>query len=207
LLKSGANPNVRDEHLCTPLYHAVANRCLKAVRLLLEAGADIHKEESCGWTPLSLACHRGYTNIVKEMVRTRESLDKKTGPVGQTALIAAASQGHHGVVALLLAEGVDVNLTDDLGQTPLMLAAAKGHERTVREIIGAGANVDTCDVTGETALQNAKDEDHAEVEKILKDAAVLTTPSSLKPESIGIRHPSLGSTESSSASSTNKPPS
>jgi ankyrin repeat protein len=55
LLAAGADPNAIDAGGVTPLHRAVRNRCADAVRVLLDGGADRHKKNKSGSTPLDLA--------------------------------------------------------------------------------------------------------------------------------------------------------
>ncbi|MEQ1730475.1 MAG: ankyrin repeat domain-containing protein [Vicinamibacterales bacterium] len=55
LLKEGANPNAVDKGGVTPLHRAVRNRCAEAVRVLLDGGADAHRQNKSGSTPIALA--------------------------------------------------------------------------------------------------------------------------------------------------------
>ena len=55
LLKCGASTNILDNNFgATPLHHAVGDRNIQAVRLLLEHGADVHARDKRGKTPSQL---------------------------------------------------------------------------------------------------------------------------------------------------------
>ena len=69
---------------------------------------------------------------VKMMLARGGDPNKKVGTIGQTALIAAAGQGHQEVVGLLLGQpGIRVNAADNYGQTALHWAANNGHQEVV----------------------------------------------------------------------------
>ena len=51
----------------TPLHQAVLEENVDAVRLLIEHGADVNKQDSDSWTPLHAACAEGHTEIVRSV--------------------------------------------------------------------------------------------------------------------------------------------
>ena len=73
---------------------------------------------------------------------------------GETALHAAARQGHANAVQLLLARGADVNRAGAHGASPLLLAVTGGDADTANILLRAGANPNSQDRFGRTALQD-----------------------------------------------------
>ncbi len=59
----------------------------------------------------------------------------------ETALIAAASKGHTGVVSYLLSAGADVNAKDKNHKTALIAAELNFHDETVKHLLDSGADV------------------------------------------------------------------
>ena len=45
------------------------------MRLLIENGADLNKVDKWGWTPLMMASHQGYEDIVKLLVDNGADID------------------------------------------------------------------------------------------------------------------------------------
>lgn len=93
----------------------------------------------------------------------RDSLD-------QTALIAAVSQNHREVVALLLERGADPRRTDNAGWAPLHYAAyfSTTHER-LKQLLDAGAPINAQNDRGITALYFATALGHEEQVRYLLD--------------------------------------
>ena len=83
------------------------------------------------------------------------------------ALMMASRQGHDEVVALLLANGADVNKPRNDGVTPLMLAASGGKEKVVKLLLENKANVDKCSQDKSTSLMYAVKSDSKEIVTLL----------------------------------------
>ncbi len=81
---------------------------------------------------------------------------------GRTALILAASEGHHLVVRLLLDHGADANAVDHRGRTACRIAASEGHHLVVKVLLDHGADVNVAGEDGETALIRAARRGHLE---------------------------------------------
>lgn len=65
LLKSGADPNVREQGGYTPLHAAAQNGDNGMIRTLLYGGADLDLRSTDGKTPLDLALEAGHTEAAK----------------------------------------------------------------------------------------------------------------------------------------------
>ncbi len=103
LLECGANPNAGENggagvHLSS-LLNAAMNGHGESVRLLIEHGAN-PDAPSHGLTPLIMAAYDGHYETVELLLKAGADTNYKDVK-GQTALDAAASQGHSQVVALL----------------------------------------------------------------------------------------------------------
>lgn len=58
---------------------------------------------------------------------------------GETPLILAACEGHNDMTALLIENGADINLTDNLQQSALYYATENGFTEIVEQLLMAGA--------------------------------------------------------------------
>src|SRR5262249_47784803 len=108
-------------------------------------------------------------------------------PKGATALLHALAQerGHppkpregYAKVArlLLLAKGVDVNVSNQDGETALIRAAWLGETGLVKQLLAGGANADAVDALDNTALVLAYEQGHAGVVKLLEGSAAQRPP-------------------------------
>ncbi|KAI9856186.1 MAG: hypothetical protein M1813_009203 [Trichoglossum hirsutum] len=150
-----------------PLHLAI--RHLKATKLLLERGADVHAVGSEGNTPLTLAAEEGYSEVVKLL------LDWGANPCaesenGATPLHKAARGGHEEVAQLLLEVGVDIDRQDRLGHTALQQATWRGNGGVARLLVSRGASLDCQDSDGDTALHGAVDQGSDSIVSLLLEA-------------------------------------
>ena len=77
------------------------------------------------------------------------------GPLGDTALIVAASYDKVDVVGLLLQRGAKIEARGDSSFTALIDAASSGNADVVKLLLQKGANIEAADMMGETALIEA----------------------------------------------------
>lgn len=89
----------------------------------------------------------------------------------ETALRAAAGEGHTAIVKLLIEQEVDIEKESSLGkEAPLLAASYMGHIETVRLLLAAKARVDHPNKWGKTPLMWASDKGHIEVMRLLLKA-------------------------------------
>lgn len=69
LLKSGAQPNVRERGGVTPLHAAAINGDTESIQLLILAGADLHIRSADGKRPLDLAEEKGHHKAAEILKR------------------------------------------------------------------------------------------------------------------------------------------
>jgi ankyrin repeat protein len=105
LLRSGADPNTRDESGATALMHAAAFASADTMRLLLDAGADVRGVDRGGATPLMWATH----DSAKVRLLLAHGADVNVARSdGVTALLSAALRGNAEVMRMLISAGADV---------------------------------------------------------------------------------------------------
>ncbi len=121
----------------TPLMIAANTSSLAAVKLLVEAGADLSAKDKKGRTALTYAKEGKFKRVVAYL----EAAYEKRDAAGALTLREAAATGTVYRLKALLEAGADVEQGDERGQTPLMLAVAAGHVEVVRMLCAAGANV------------------------------------------------------------------
>jgi uncharacterized protein len=165
LLASGADVGQRGINDYTPLHYAAGLGDLRAVEILLAAGADpneITRIDDLS-TPLEEAERAGHVEVVERLrpVTTRHDWEgaSRAGDVatlkrmlargheigardgfGQTALMRAAHAGERAAVEWLVERGAPLDHTSKFGLSALMLAIVAGHPQIARLLVKAGAD-------------------------------------------------------------------
>ena len=116
-------------------------------------------------TGLMVAAQRGFTDIVSELAKKTNDIDKE-GFLGYTALELAAQNGHHQAVSILLKHGAD-ELNKKPDYTPLMMAAKTGNNQACLNLLENGADVNVVTNDDMTALKLAAKYNQFEVVKTL----------------------------------------
>ena len=122
-----------------PIWQAVWNDDIEAVRDRLTAGDDINERDRIGCTPLIIAARSGQKRMVDFLISVEGLNIDEQDNLGYTALASAARNGHTEIVTTLIAAGADFNIRDHNGKSPLMLAAYNGYTETAKVLKAAGA--------------------------------------------------------------------
>ncbi len=107
----GVQLDARSRNGDTALMIAAFNGEVSAASRLIEKGAEINRP---GWTALHYAAASGSLPIVRDLLAHSAYIDAES-PNKTTPLMMAARAGHDKVVLLLLEEGADVLLKNELG--------------------------------------------------------------------------------------------
>jgi cell wall assembly regulator SMI1 len=176
LIEAGADLDVRaaGSHAGqTALMLAAHEGGLEVVKLLLEAGADLHAQDPHGATALGHAATGGstdtHTRVVRELLGAGAKVDAQS-------LLYAACWGSLEMVRLLLAAGVGANEPSRLG-LPLQWAVGDGRTEIVEELLRAGADPNRRPPTtfgqyqGKSPLEIARAKNGAKLVTMLEAAA------------------------------------
>jgi hypothetical protein len=111
--------------------------------MTLAAGADLKSVNRYGGTALIPACHHGYPDTVRELLKTSIDIDH-VNKLGWTALLEAVILGDGGaryrdIVGQLIAARANLNLADRDGRTPLWHARSRGLTAIADMLAAAGA--------------------------------------------------------------------
>jgi hypothetical protein len=147
LLKYGADPDAicggfRNEPPMTPLLHAIMQRSVEKISLLLE-NADINRPARMGVrrTPLQLAAELGDKTIVDLLLNRGADPNMNAAKLnGATALQLASIKGFVGVVEMLLERNADLFAPAAIhgGRMPFEGAAEHGRLDMMTFLVGKG---------------------------------------------------------------------
>jgi ankyrin repeat protein/WD40 repeat protein len=159
------------------IYEAVKRGDTNAINDLVKRGVQVNADCPFNTTPLTLACEKGYIDVVAFLVQSGALLDSPNRN-GLTALEIALAQRNQPILRFLLAKGADrgallrrairrgdtsdlallledgqgVNSSDERGWTPLMAAAARDDARLTRFLMARGAAIGATNHWGQTPL-------------------------------------------------------
>jgi ankyrin repeat protein len=130
------NVEARNQQDESPLMMAAIKGQIDAVKALLARDADVNKP---GWAPLHYAASAGspqHTEIIALLLEHHAYIDAAS-PNGTTPLMMAAQYGSHASVKLLLSEGADPTLKNQLGMTAHDFAMRVGRSESAELIAEA----------------------------------------------------------------------
>jgi ankyrin repeat protein len=170
LLSDGVDPNIATGDGSTALLWAAHANDVEIARVLLANGADVDRANAFGATPLYEAALNADGPLIDLL------LDAGTNPdaallSGETPLMGATDRGRLEAVAMLIAGGADLNLTESkYGQTALMWAAAEKYPAVTKLLIEHGADVSARSKSGFSALMFAAQQGDVESGQALIEA-------------------------------------
>jgi ankyrin repeat protein len=130
---------------------AVNNDRVAQVKELLGKGIDPNTVGPNGEPALVLAARANYTGTVDALLAAKANVNARSA-VGDSAIMAAALNGHLELVKKLRARGAEIN---NAGWTPLIYAATGGHDAVVEYLLAEGAAVNAVSPNGTSALMMA----------------------------------------------------
>lgn len=108
-----------------------------------------------GWSPLMVACRKGYSGVAELLVSRGASISRFTCRWG-AAMSIASHWGHERLVSLLIRHGADPTCYSGTVAPPLIIAAKEGHTGVMSVLLDeGGVDVDATDLIGRTALSHA----------------------------------------------------
>ena len=172
LSKCNADEEDINDEKCTPLHLVVKNDSLeesdqlKAIKILLENGANANAIDSKSNTALHYAVENSEEKIIELLLKYDIDIDVIDG-YQQCALHQAVDNEDVEVVELLLKNGANINLKDMELDTALHLASESGNTEIVELLLKYDIDIDAVNNTFRSALQIASEKNNTEVVKTL----------------------------------------
>ncbi|XP_029916288.1 85/88 kDa calcium-independent phospholipase A2 isoform X1 [Myripristis murdjan] len=140
--------------------------------------SQINARDASGQTPLHLACERGDTVCVKELLEESQARTDIRDRNGETPMHCAAKQDSAVIIQVLCSRlCAGVNELNSNGETPIHVACRLGRIEAVNALLGGGAR---CDIIGSRGYPI-----HAAMkysEKSCAEAILIADPSQLQAE-------------------------
>lgn len=144
-----------DDNQEAPLHAAAADGAVRAVHMLVHAGADLETEDSEGNTPLMISCRGGIFDCAEVLLDAKAD-PNRTNNRGYSAMTLAAQSGHIRCISKLVEARADINRGDErTGFNPLMWATQNDQSACVEYLLQRGADVNVACDDGWTALFDA----------------------------------------------------
>src|SRR5579864_5015718 len=139
-----------DSRGATPLMYAAAFGSIDAMKMLLEAGADVNAKNNFGASALLWCARDG--EKARMLIEHGADVNVRSKQGRTPLMLASMREGGADIVALMLSKGADVNVADTHGETALGLAAEYGGMDNVRLLVAKKANIHVLNQKGQTPL-------------------------------------------------------
>ncbi|WP_299998906.1 ankyrin repeat domain-containing protein [uncultured Cedecea sp.] len=171
-LDNGVDINVTNRQGRTAIINASLNKHYECVSFLINAGADIDKQDQTCFNPFLLSCLNNDLTLLRLVLPANPNLDllSRFGGVGITP---ASEKGHVEIVRELLEKtDINVNHTNFVGWTPLLEAIVLNdggdkQQQIVKLLLDNGANPHMTDKYGKKPLELAKEKGYTEIAALL----------------------------------------
>jgi len=159
---------LRDRQGCPVIVYAIENDQVKAVKFLLENGANANLKTVMGDTALFFAVINGNMDITNLLINSKVNINEKNN-LGETALMQASFQGYTDLAKILLEKGAAVNARDKEQSNAIMRAALKGYNDIVLLLLKKGANPLTKDIKSKSAKDYALEKGNRDTVTLFED--------------------------------------
>lgn len=171
-LEKGVDINITNRLGRTAIVNASLNKHYECVSFLINAGADINKQDQTCFNPFLLSCLNNDLTLLRLVLPANPNLDLLTR-FGGVGITPASEKGHVEIVRELLEKTeINVNHTNFVGWTPLLEAivlndGGEKQQQIVKLLLEHGANPHMTDKYGKKPLELAKEKGYTEIADLL----------------------------------------
>ena len=171
-LDNGVDINVTNRQGRTAIINASLNKHYECVSFLINAGADIDKQDQTCFNPFLLSCLNNDLTLLRLVLPANPNLDLLTR-FGGVGITPASEKGHVEIVRELIEKTeINVNHTNFVGWTPLLEAivlndGGEKQQQIVKLLLDNGANPHMTDKYGKKPLELAKEKGYTEIAALL----------------------------------------
>ena len=204
LLEAGADPNIKNNQLLSPLAFAVSINRESVIKPLVEKGAHIDTMDQKMRTILNIAYEVGDDAVISFLEATKANFkeselismvkENKIDEVnnlisgGNFYVDSKDSMGcssifyakNSSMIDLLVSSGADIKICNNDGRTPMHMAAFLGNIETLEAFFNKGLNINEIDYAGFTPLHLASAKNNLDcVEFLIKNGANIEAKNNL----------------------------
>lgn len=171
-LEKGVDINITNRQGRTAIINASLNKHYECVSFLINAGADINKQDQTCFNPFLLSCLNNDLTLLRLVLPAKPNLDLLTR-FGGVGITPASEKGHVEIVRELLEKtDINVNHTNFVGWTPLLEAivlndGGEKQQQIVKLLLDHGANPHMTDKYGKKPLELAREKGYSEIAELL----------------------------------------
>lgn len=171
-LEKGVDINTTNRQGRTAIVNASLNKHYECVSFLINAGADINKQDQTCFNPFLLSCLNNDLTLLRIVLPAKPNLDLLTR-FGGVGITPASEKGHIEIVRELLEKtDINVNHTNFVGWTPLLEAivlndGGEKQQQIVKLLLDHGANPHMTDKYGKKPLELAREKGYNEIAELL----------------------------------------
>ncbi len=176
LIESGKDPNTATRGSNLPLFEAIKNNRLEAVKLLVKYKVNLYAYDfEYELTPLQVAAFLGHTEIcrflVSEGVPVKDAQRRRlTKPRGDAPLLLAAKNNHFDTVRYFLDAGANPLVRGQRGEDLLFYAVMHDNAEFIELAFSLGADMRTIPPQSSTPLHNAAKRGRmGQIERLLRE--------------------------------------
>jgi uncharacterized protein len=125
----------------TPLLAACTLQRSDVVKQLCSLGADVNSSNYSSNTVLMMTARHGNVSLLQYLLQQDCININQADNLGDTALIAAAANGHAAAVTMLIEHGADTEIENSPGQSAIFAAGSHEHLHIVQLLLQLGVDI------------------------------------------------------------------